>query len=533
MSSQVQRALSIRGESVERVYNFVTQRQFIVHRRYQRKLVWTIEEKQSFIGSLLNGYPVPIILLAEAPYEGQKRYEIIDGMQRLNAIVSFIEGHFPANNRYFDLDAMASTKEAVDSKRLQQQQPKLDRLVCTHFASYQIPLSVYEFTDPDEVDEVFRRINAYGQYLSHQELRQAGATGNFAELVRRLAAKIRGDVTAKDQFYRPSIKSTQRNRYEEIEEAVLKHNPDVITNQYLAVHDELRDLLSHAGKPFNQLMFEGAGVRVPRYFETVFLALWELLVNRNMKIANRSQLVMSLDGIGRKIVNVGGGGGRWSAAERQRNVNAVVGVIQLFFAPRDRDDPALDSWVTEFENILRQSYTEQDLYDFKQGLHDLTSPHGFNDALVRKCGKTLCAMVNKGPGSVGYILIGVTDEKETAEQVEQVYGIKAVTFDSFWITGIEHEAQRFHTNLDRYFQRIIETLKMLPVPSWVQDGMTREIRMVRYFEKSVLVMKLKAGREPAYFNKDHFERHGPNNVVVNPNDMASLFARFQKAAGAS
>ena len=65
-------------------------KKFLVNRRYQRKLIWTIEEKSAFINSIMNGYPVPLILLAEVNYDNSSVYEIIDGMQRLNAIVSFI-----------------------------------------------------------------------------------------------------------------------------------------------------------------------------------------------------------------------------------------------------------------------------------------------------------------------------------------------------------------------------------------------------------------------------------------------------------
>jgi uncharacterized protein with ParB-like and HNH nuclease domain len=37
----------------------------VVNRRYQRKLVWSIEEKQAFIDSIVRGFPVPMFLFAE------------------------------------------------------------------------------------------------------------------------------------------------------------------------------------------------------------------------------------------------------------------------------------------------------------------------------------------------------------------------------------------------------------------------------------------------------------------------------------
>lgn len=54
-------------------------------------------EKQKLIDSLLKDYPLPLFLLFEKPGGGVGKpatYEVIDGMQRLNAIFSYIEHGF-------------------------------------------------------------------------------------------------------------------------------------------------------------------------------------------------------------------------------------------------------------------------------------------------------------------------------------------------------------------------------------------------------------------------------------------------------
>ncbi len=78
----IEKDLTNKSESVERVYGFYLAKRFLVNRRYQRKLVWTIDEKRAFIDSLRHGFPVPLILLAEIEIDGEQRYEVIDGMQR-------------------------------------------------------------------------------------------------------------------------------------------------------------------------------------------------------------------------------------------------------------------------------------------------------------------------------------------------------------------------------------------------------------------------------------------------------------------
>lgn len=61
-----------------------------------------------------------------------------------------------------------------------------------------MPFSSYDEDNPEIIDEVFRRINSNGKHLSRQEIRQAGATGEFAELVRVLSTKLRRDVSHED-----------------------------------------------------------------------------------------------------------------------------------------------------------------------------------------------------------------------------------------------------------------------------------------------------------------------------------------------
>lgn len=85
-SVQEEQELTVRGDSIENVYRQYRHGKYLVNLRYQRKLIWTVEEKQGFIDSVSRGFPVPIILLAGSANREPSNLEIIDGMQRLNAI---------------------------------------------------------------------------------------------------------------------------------------------------------------------------------------------------------------------------------------------------------------------------------------------------------------------------------------------------------------------------------------------------------------------------------------------------------------
>ncbi len=191
--------LVIRSESIQRIYNFYKSNRFLVNRRYQRKLIWTLEEKKALIDSIIKNYPIPLILLSEMQSNvGSDMFELIDGMQRLNAIVAFIENEFEVDGKYFDLDTMVESKSAKDNGDIAQKEPKLERRSCEQIASYILPLSIFPYSSKNSIDELFIRINSYGRHLSRQELRSAGTLGEFANNVRLLSNQIRSDVSVKD-----------------------------------------------------------------------------------------------------------------------------------------------------------------------------------------------------------------------------------------------------------------------------------------------------------------------------------------------
>lgn len=138
--------------SVQMAYQYYIENKFIVNRKYQRKLVWTMEEKAAFIDSLQKCYSVPLFLFANKNIEGVASFEIIDGMQRLNAIMAFIENEYPIKTfdgeyRYFDLETLSSTKSAMDNGEIIQRTPKLERQLCVNITNYPLPFS---FISADE-----------------------------------------------------------------------------------------------------------------------------------------------------------------------------------------------------------------------------------------------------------------------------------------------------------------------------------------------------------------------------------------------
>lgn len=195
-------SIAPRGMSVLELYRLYRTGKLLVNRQYQRKLVWTKAEKQALIDSVLQVYPIPLILLAEVQVDSDgSTYEIIDGMQRLNALFGFIENEFPLNNAYFDIKQHPLANNLATEGVFEPVSPVDTQFItskmCAEFLEYQIPVSTFQGSQKN-VNEVFGRINANGKHLSPQEVRQAGITTTFATLVRELSAEIRGDVSPRD-----------------------------------------------------------------------------------------------------------------------------------------------------------------------------------------------------------------------------------------------------------------------------------------------------------------------------------------------
>ncbi|GHD96642.1 hypothetical protein GCM10011445_36760 [Pseudocitrobacter faecalis] len=590
--------LSIKGESIQSLYSYYLSKTFLVNRRYQRKLVWTIDEKRSFIDSIMKGYPVPLVLLAEKNEAAGRKLEIIDGMQRLNALMSFIEQEFDVNGSYFDLDTMADTKLLKDEEKIEQKQPLLSRELCARIVRYQVPLSVFLQTGNSHVDEVFRRLNSNGRHLSKQELRQAGALSNFASIVRKLSSNIRGDSSASDVlnlnamkeisitnksldyginvddifwvknniitkdylresrdeeiladivawisigkgvrsssdildqlygFTDDTLSTKESSLASQIELEIQKKGDEEILANVQFVLDELIGVLTKANKTFNALLFERQQPKIARYFQIVFLAFYQLLIEENKEICDLVGLIKKMDKAGDKVINLSAGGGNWSAKEKQTAIDSFVGVIKKCFKKSKENDPGKNQWVTRLENLLMQSSTEQTLYDFKTGFHALEDKATFDKALFSKVIKTLTAMANTLPGATGYCVVGIADTKASATRHKKIYGTESISYSTFYVNGVDGEAIKYHKDVDTYFTTLTNLVKNEPISERDKDYISRNISTVRYFDKTVIIFKIESDNKPSIYGNQYFVRHGSNLAEITPENFASLFSRF-------
>ena len=64
--------LTSQAYSIQSIYEWYKKDLLIVNRKYQRKLVWSIEEKKMLVDSLLQDFPLPLFLLSKKSEKYEK-----------------------------------------------------------------------------------------------------------------------------------------------------------------------------------------------------------------------------------------------------------------------------------------------------------------------------------------------------------------------------------------------------------------------------------------------------------------------------
>lgn len=586
---EISKKLTIRPETVETIFDYYQDKKLLVNRRYQRKLVWTIKEKKGFIDSLSLNLPVPLILVAEVKFKKSSCFEIIDGMQRLDAITTFIEGEYSVNGEYFDLETIASTKLLLDTKVLKQKKPIMDRKICKNIASYPIPLSVTSIEKEDIIDDIFKRINSNGRHLSNQELRQAGLDNSFGYLVRKIAESIRGDVSTGDKLLlnnmkaisinnkdlkyginmggvfwrkhnivsnenirqsrdeemvahllgaillnpRPSATannidnfySPDKSKHKIVDDKIKKLGNDYIINTFQAVYSEFRKTFEATRSNFDKILFKKETKYVNRSFQVVFLAFYDLLVNEQKVIKNHITLAKAFEGVGDKFLTNNVEKLNLSGP-REKAIKAIKGICDNLFVKRTENDPVLNNGVMKLESLLGASKTENTSYDFKIGTHRMTSGNSFDEKSFVKMIRTLTAIVNAGRGSIGYVVLGVADSQKDKDVFEAFYKLKSTSFKGFYVTGLDGEVKNYKSH-ESYRQKLENIISKLDItPSKYKDQILRNIDYFQYYGKSILILKIESLDEPARFESKYYERHGTNTVEVSSDKEKEIWKRF-------
>lgn len=162
---------------------------------YQRGEAWSELQKASFIDSIFRSYPLPALFLRVVESPGledvpSRRFEIVDGQQRLTALRDFAAGNFSL----FEINERSKLRLPKSVRALPA--PWAGRFYSdltkelqgqfnnTEIAVFQVGADAHA----DEIRDLFIRLQS-GTALTRQQIRDAWP-GNLGPFIERLAGKL-------------------------------------------------------------------------------------------------------------------------------------------------------------------------------------------------------------------------------------------------------------------------------------------------------------------------------------------------------
>jgi hypothetical protein len=166
------------------LYRMYEQKSLDIQPEFQRELVWKNPDKTRFIDSLIKQLPIPSLCFSYDPK--QQKWLVIDGLQRISTIISFLRGDDWKLAKIEDVEpsiAGISTAGIKNTESLLQFYRRVENST--------IPITVLrcDYSNKNHLSylfTIFHRLNSTGLKLNNQEIRNCIYSGPFNRLLREL-----------------------------------------------------------------------------------------------------------------------------------------------------------------------------------------------------------------------------------------------------------------------------------------------------------------------------------------------------------
>lgn len=155
---------------------------------YQRRgRIWSETDKAYLVDSILNGYDVPKLYMADFTWgesdlnPNRLPYAIIDGKQRFEAIFDFFDGLIVLNDDFKYLPDLTLNLGGLGYRDLQSSYPE----VAEAFETYPLHIMSVVANNDDPINELFVRLNR-SKTLTGAEIRNA-MIGHVPRIIREIA----------------------------------------------------------------------------------------------------------------------------------------------------------------------------------------------------------------------------------------------------------------------------------------------------------------------------------------------------------
>ena len=150
---------------------------------FQREIVWKATDQTRFIDSLVKQLPIPSMCFS-LDYKTQK-WKVIDGLQRMNSIISFLGESVWRLKDLEDIHPELRGKRNIDLANGSDS----ERRLFTTVQDVSIPITVLrcDYSQPAHMNylfTIFHRLNSGGVRLNNQEIRNCIYSGRFNSLLK-------------------------------------------------------------------------------------------------------------------------------------------------------------------------------------------------------------------------------------------------------------------------------------------------------------------------------------------------------------
>lgn len=241
-----------RTYSINDFVEWDTAGQLELNPRFQRRQVWTDKAKSFLMDTIIRGKPIPKLFIRQRINVSTKTStrDVVDGQQRLRAILSFIKDGFVisvAHNAEYGGLFFSQLPEDVQAQLL----------------AYEVSVDLLINMPDPEVLDIFSRLNSYAVTLNEQEKINANHFGPFKALADRLGHKYYGYWTTQGILSSKNImrmlevnlvadlliamlegikSKKQIKKFYDTYEAKFEHNVDDLETKFDAVVSKISDI---------------------------------------------------------------------------------------------------------------------------------------------------------------------------------------------------------------------------------------------------------------------------------------------------
>ena len=141
---------------------------------FQRNEVWSRAAQIMLIDTIIKGIPIPKIYIKSVMHNGNTYRVVIDGQQRLTAILKFVKNKLRLSKPYsgeYEGNLFSDLPDEVQNEILR----------------YKIDINEIFNPSEEEIRDLYSRVNKYTVQLNKQELRRADFPGRFIKLAEELS----------------------------------------------------------------------------------------------------------------------------------------------------------------------------------------------------------------------------------------------------------------------------------------------------------------------------------------------------------